>query len=300
VAQTLMTTFLLVLLFFSVSSRPQETPPKSAPSAATKSRSTVSKTDGQKKTKDSDQDKTKAEPIPFCVPCPNCCPVEQPHSKSKEEQAKADSLDRLSRASLWATIFGVVGGLIGLGFIYWQTKIAARAASAARDNADAVIRSERAWLFVDARKIEKPRLLTEKQSPLATHCIFQIKNWGKTPGIVVTERAQLQISVSADMPPDLGIYKARFERKNPAPFPQGDAIDVEANLASQGWISQIDVDGIAAKNRFLWLCGFIRYRDIFERENGTGHETQFCYLWETRGSYEPFWRTTPNDLNKAT
>src|SRR5438105_4580777 len=56
-----------------------------------------------------------------CTQCPNCCSAEQPYTKTKEEKAKADSLDHLTRCYMWATIFGVIGGIIGVCVLIWQS-----------------------------------------------------------------------------------------------------------------------------------------------------------------------------------
>jgi hypothetical protein len=46
---------------------------------------------------------------------------------------------------------------------------------------------------------------------------------------------------------------------------------------------------IANNPKFLWLCGIIKYEDIFRRAKRT-HETKFCLLWEIFISPKPFWR----------
>jgi hypothetical protein len=64
--------------------------------------------------------------------------------------------DTLYRGYLLSTIIGVAGGLSGVGLLLWQTVLTRRSADAAKDTAlaaklgaEAVIRSERPWIFVE-------------------------------------------------------------------------------------------------------------------------------------------------------
>ncbi len=50
----------------------------------------------------------------------------QVQGKTKEEQAKEDSLDSLARHYMWATIVGVIGAWIGLAVLIYQTIITRR------------------------------------------------------------------------------------------------------------------------------------------------------------------------------
>ena len=138
---------LLVIALFVVSA--QEVMPNSPPSGAAKSGRTVGKLNAQDKTDKTEQEIPGKSPEMPCNKCFTCPPVEQVKSKSKEEQAKADSLDLLYRRYMWATIIGVVGGLIGVGILIWQAILTRAAANAAKASADALINSERAWILVE-------------------------------------------------------------------------------------------------------------------------------------------------------
>jgi hypothetical protein len=210
----------------------------------------------------------------------------------------------------------VIVGVITCFVIGWQaletrraaeaTRISAEetktAANAALLNAQAVINSERPWLLIQTNEIKDPFLIpVEAGSRHAAHCIFSIKNWGRTPGIVFSEKVELQISDNPIALPDCKVYNVDWKRDNPLPFPPNESIPVEANLSPIGFITKKDSDGILSKDKFLWLCGFIRYRDTFERAKAPEYETQFCYLWETRqNTAKPFWRMTLVEYNKAT
>src|SRR5208337_992614 len=128
--------------------RAQEVSPNASPSTTTKG-SAVGKLNGQQKTDKTQSKNPAGTPVSSCIQCPNCCPIEQPHTPSEEEKAQAASLDRLYRHYMWATIIGVGGGFIGLGLIFWQNVLTRRAVNAASKSADAFIRSERAWVVAD-------------------------------------------------------------------------------------------------------------------------------------------------------
>jgi hypothetical protein len=116
-----------------------------APHAKPKGRSVAPELNSKQKTDRPEQSDAATPPISSSVQCANC-PVEQSHTQREEEKTRAASLDRLYRRYMCATIIGVIGGLLGLGLIFWQTIIAGRSANAAFLNAKAVIDSERPWL----------------------------------------------------------------------------------------------------------------------------------------------------------
>jgi hypothetical protein len=81
---------------------------------------------------------------------------------TKEAPSYDPTQDRAYRAYLWATILGVVGGFLGVGVLIWQTVLTRRSANAARDaasaakiSAEAVINSERPWLFISIKTTER-------------------------------------------------------------------------------------------------------------------------------------------------
>jgi hypothetical protein len=126
-------------------------------------------------------------------------------------------------------------------------------------------------------------------------------NYGKTPAKVLTEKTELQISESLVTPPDPEVYKVDFSRANPYMLPQGVSMPAQAVLAPFGFIKLSDRDAIRNKSKFLWLCGFIRYSDTFERKKVVEYETRFCYLMETRMDADPFWKPAgPGEYNRAT
>jgi hypothetical protein len=107
------------------------------PTGTRKSSSTVGKLDSGQKTKDKqDQGQCKSDVVPIPQTL-TCNVIQHPEIKTKEEQAKADSLDTLTRVYMWATIFGVVFALGGLGILGRQTFYLKSSVGLAQDSADA-------------------------------------------------------------------------------------------------------------------------------------------------------------------
>ena len=104
---------------------------------------------------------------------PDSTAIEQSQVQSKEEKAKAASLDYLYRWYMRATIIGVVGGFIGIGLLIWQSILSRRSANAAWLNAQAVISSERPWITIISRQE-------------AFSYSFWANNQGRTPAEIIS------------------------------------------------------------------------------------------------------------------
>lgn len=90
---------------------------------------------------------------------------------------------------------------------------------------------------------------------------------------------------------------------NTATYPPKTATASIAELAPLGFIGQEDREKIITADKFLWLCGFIRYQDTFEHGKiVVEYETRFCFIYETRTSApKPFWRLAgPGEYNRTT
>ncbi|MGA7089854.1 MAG: hypothetical protein WBX12_04150, partial [Candidatus Acidiferrales bacterium] len=65
---------------------------------------------------------------------------------------------------------------------------------------------------------------------------------------------------------------------------------------------------LKTKSKFLWLCGFCRYMDTFNRKDSAVYESRFCYRWisdaasyEDRDIHINFWiMAGPREYNRAT
>lgn len=178
-----------------------------------------------------------------------------------------------------------------------------RQTKATEDNVKALIASERGWLLMG--KIEEPFLEPIEKMGVnqrASHCIFYLKNAGKTPVRMVAGRVELQISERPTHPPNNRVYEAKSEIPRDVLAP-GEPIPAEARFSDNIFISTEDSEAIESKSKFLWLCGIFWYRDTLQGEDAEPHETRFSWLYETRlNSPKPFWKPWPlrREYNECT
>ena len=86
-------------------------------------------------------------------------------------------------------------------------------------------------------------------------------------------------------------------------FPQDTTAPIQATFNPDGRVTPQEWDQIMVKKeRFLWLCGYLRYKDTFRRDNAPVYETKICYHWVNYSdSPKPFWiMGGPREYNKAT
>jgi hypothetical protein len=148
-------------------------------------------------------------------------------------------------------------------------------ADAALLNAQAIINSERAWfLFEDMAPIEMryaPSEIPQKTKVLA---FVPFKNFGRTVGKLTAYQFGLYI-ISPNIVPDSSVFNIS-ETCTPIIIPQGDPLPQVAELKNNGGVmGQDDWDAVLRdKTKSLWLCGILKYEDIFKP--GVEHETKIC------------------------
>jgi hypothetical protein len=230
-------------------------------------------------------------------------------NNSKNYLSRLFSPENLPSVGLFiAGVLGIIVAIATLKILRRQTKAAEDSATAARLNAEAVINSERPWILMDwernGPKIGPPYLvpIEDRADALAPHCLFSMKNFGKTPAKVLSGKATLKIGESPTEPPEIDIDNLDSRTETMFMFPQGDTRVGEARLPAM-FINKNDRDAIDKGIKYLWLCGIIRYVDTFVRKDKTEpYVTTLCYLWETRTSAaHPFWQLAgPLAYNRAT
>jgi hypothetical protein len=176
----------------------------------------------------------------------------------------------------WLVILGFPT-LIFIGWQAWETR---RAATAARDavvetgknasaallNADAIIRSERPWIFVEESEG------TKAVEPKRAHVRILARNKGRTPAEVTVNSCTFAFLAYDWAFPDEPTYpKEELLYRNyvaPAeePFEVYD-FDCLQILDDGGWKE------LGTKR--LTFTGHIVYRDLITKEE---HETRFCYF----------------------
>jgi hypothetical protein len=187
----------------------------------------------------------------------------------------------------------VVVGLLQVWLLFGTLKVTKTAADAAKASADAVVNGERAWLLMDSHGpiLQRPQD-GFYQSPVT------LKNFGKTPAKVIAINIAIQIESSRESPSDTTVYDGETHAVVPDMIPQG--IPMPYMACSDAPVSPEQVDQIRDEKRFLWLCGSVRYEDIFRQD--PIHETRFCYLREDRhDGMGMFWyEAGPPEYNHAT
>lgn len=165
-----------------------------------------------------------------------------------------------------------------------QTDATIVAAKAARDNAQAVLDSERPWLFIPTKdefsEIESPLLVPRRPGEIRiSFCQFWIKNFGRTPARVIEQKIRLVLGRETETIPDAAIYKSQDATAENYSFPPGERIAVQAAFSPGSGITPQELDEITNKRRFVWLCGYFKYTDTFARENSPVYESRVCYRW---------------------
>lgn len=271
--------------------------------------------DGQTKKNDS-------RPAPTVKPEQNV-PLQPPTTEERNESIHNESSEPdwwsrianviMAIGTVALAVIGAIAACIAiktLRYIGVQTKHAGIAAEAARDGVQAILDSERPWLLLpwgdETLQIKEPYLIPAEDVPAKdlrlSHCMFFLKNYGKSPAIVVEELVELQVSESAVLIPDVSVYE-RSGTRSDFVFAQGAAILTEAPLKPVNLVTPEQYrDIFVNKSRFVWLCGYFKYTDTFNRTNPVIYETRLCFLWETRlNSPKPFWTMAgPPKHNRAT
>jgi|GEM_PF-3373579 len=209
--------------------------------------------------------------------------------------------------SNWALV--VVGALTGCA-VMMQARESAKATKVMGDSLKVTVAENRPWLLPQmgegSDRIQEPFLKPVGTMPQEemrlSHCIFYLKNYGKTPAKALSLKAELRIGGNSSEPPSSDIYEIGKLRFNPYVFPQGEPLAQCAELSPGGFVTEVELDDINKGVRFLWLRGIIRYRHTIDAETVPDYETRFCYLWETRlNSPKPSWRLAgPPEGNSAT
>jgi hypothetical protein len=183
-----------------------------------------------------------------------------------------------------ATIIGVSGAWIGLGVLIKQTTTMQKqvdyaayaatatktAADAALKNAQAVINSERPWLFI---KTSDP-----VQYPKTSTVTFAAVNRGRTPAEITAHHVD-RFFVDLESLPPMPVYPlAGYELSHKRYLAPRDRFILDSfdgcDYSIKDWeqANTMDAEG---RMKLLVFQGHVVYRDLITREQ---HETRFCYF----------------------
>jgi len=166
-----------------------------------------------------------------------------------------------------------------------QTHILEDSVKAALLNAQAFITESRPWL-----------LLHKNMTPDTPHSSwrfeFRIHNFGKTPAKITAYGIGLQIG-DIDSPPDPEFFKKEHSFR-PMVLPQGEFLNRPFSAMGSHF------EEVHAGKKHLWLCGLVRYQDVFESDTPILHETTFCFRCDPLAGLTPVWLRGPEEYNRTT
>lgn len=179
----------------------------------------------------------------------------------------------LAASQLWLIVFGVGGVLAALSLSAWAALAASRAARAARDQArmsrDALVGSERAFVFVQSFRAETVHDASEGNKIRGWNIFVEWKNSGKTATRNCVQRGnykEFNRPLSADFDfPNLEVSEYQWQLIGP-----------NATLQSGKYFIPVDkVLKIRAGELNAYLWGWIEYNDVFP--NTPRHRTEYGY-----------------------
>jgi hypothetical protein len=229
----------------------------------------------------------------------------QPDSSQENTRPPNDN-ERWARRGFYVNGFLALATLVLAVFAVVQ-------ANAAKASVKAIIAENRPWVLIsrDAAQddIQHPYLIPKHKAPpselLSSHCIYSIRNYGKTPARIFALKAELRIGNSQTVPPSTDGDVSREPSRHAYIFPQGESELREARLMPDGIISADDEMEIMMRqngSKFVWLIGCIKYHDTFNHAKPVEYETRFCYVFGTwlKPSERNWFPAGPPEYNKAT
>jgi len=103
-----------------------------------------------------------------------------------------------------------------------------------------------------------------------------LKNFGNTPAIAVASRFELQLGETLDDPPDTSIFNPIELTDERQLIPPGEPIIREVRRENAVIFSEEEIIAILHSETFVWLCGQVRYIDVYGRGP---HQTNICEVY---------------------
>jgi hypothetical protein len=252
----------------------------------------------QKKTSAQDSAGEPKQLLPTINETNNCAPAQQKEHSAEEMQWWNKFVTWPEGITAWALIFTLFA-------IAWQACLMQIHAKHLRSLAEHIAMSERAQVFLYTKKTQLPVLIPIDGPPaqpgehIFAHCVISLKNFGRTPAYVSVCEFEMQLGNSEKSPPSLGFYEKQFKPSIYTIAPKEHWV-FQATLQPDVFINSATLKEINAGTRFLWLCGVVRYNDVFGGKKRRP-ETRVCLLYETRTSQpKSYWRVDgPEGYNRT-
>jgi hypothetical protein len=211
-------------------------------------------------------------------------PLEGRQAPSQAGDASDDcGLHWYTSPEWWLCILAVPSLFLLWGQTYANEQ-AAKAAKASADaallNAQAVIKSERPWmLFTEIAGMNLEPIEAQQNRPTMVGLNF--RNSGKTVARITAWKFGLFIT-GVDAVPPPSVFDTSGIPFKPTVIPMEVPLPYLAQLEGGRIIKQEELRDIAERRtRDLWLCGIVRYQDVFDPQNE--HVTKICrryYAWD--------------------
>jgi hypothetical protein len=210
--------------------------------------------------------------------------------------------DLTALATLVIAIFTAILGVFTVRLAY-STKVAA---NAAKRSADAAVSVELPILILSyANFVAEQRTNWAPNIPLPNkfRAVLQFTNYGRSPAQITSGCFEWTITATAAELPLPPPYQRIFPYSANAVFLQNNRIPLDLPAKTM----EIDLNDeqvveINSARRFLWLYGFLAFKDFL----GETHEARFCTKWAPfkEGENGPFgfvWDSeTPDEYTKRT
>ncbi|MGA2904906.1 MAG: hypothetical protein ABSD98_13805 [Candidatus Korobacteraceae bacterium] len=170
----------------------------------------------------------------------------------------------------WDAVIVAVGALLVIGWQSWETR---KAAQATEKNTELYINRERARLRIDM----KPLVLPAETDFTFNTVDFTVSVYGQTDAFITDS-----LCVAYIFPwelvnnPELGDRVMFPIHSLPSVVgANGHPVDCSVLLGPKGGPDNTRIDEAKARRMFVGMRGFIKYKDVFDRER----ETAFRYVW---------------------
>jgi hypothetical protein len=203
--------------------------------------------------------------------------VHQPQAKNETASAYDAGKDCLYRLYLFATIAGVFVALGAIYVFYLQTQATQDAATAAKQQADNITNSERAWVTVSIENYDR--------FPPGSMYDVVLTNHGSTPARIVEAFGDL-------LQLDNGV------KLLPGPTYQTDILPAKKMLApKEEWgihsfaphaTVEYVMGGTKPIDKEQYFIGYVAYRHIFDANDSPVHYTRFCFRRQVNFTWQAF------------
>ncbi len=191
------------------------------------------------------------------------------HDATKSDSSPPKWYAPLERPEWWLVILGFPT----LAVLLWQAIVSGIAARAAAQNIELYINKERARVRIEM----KPLVFPSESDPTFSTVDFTVSVYGQTDAFITSSLCVAYIfpwSVLNNQ--ELG-EQVMFPIHSLPSVISANAPPVECSVSTglTGGSDNIFIEEAKAKRMFVGMRGFIKYKDVFDRER----ETAFRYVW---------------------